>query len=358
MKRIGDQLLLLIYCVVATLPKIGEISYLTALLYGIIYISVNYGFPRLMPRIILASLYGLLALFFPTFLCFLPVIAYPIIRHRNYLWLIPGGLLCLYHLVPGEISMVLLILTGVLMALILNLRTGAWETLELEYRKTRDDSTELNLLLKEKNKALLEKQDYEIYTATLKERNRIAREIHDNVGHMLSRSILMTGALQAVNQSPALKKSLEQLEATLNSAMTSIRESVHDLHDESVDLRDVLENLMESFTFCKKNLEYDMGPDVPRQIKYTFIAVIKEALNNITRHSNCTAVSIVVREHPGLYQLAIHDNGTSCRQPEHSGLGLINMQERTESLGGTMQISTEKGFRIFITVPKEKEEAL
>ena len=50
--------------------------------------------------------------------------------------------------------------------------------------KLRDDSTEKNLLLEEKNHMLVEKQNYEIYTATLKERNRIAREIHDNVGHL------------------------------------------------------------------------------------------------------------------------------------------------------------------------------
>ena len=51
----------------------------------------------------------------------------------------------------------------------------------------------------------MEKQDTEIYLATLKERNRIAREIHDNVGHMLSRSILMVGALKTVNQAENLK---------------------------------------------------------------------------------------------------------------------------------------------------------
>ena len=47
-------------------------------------------------------------------------------------------------------------------------------------------------MLTQKNKDLLEKQDYEIHVATLKERNRIAREIHDNVGHMLSRSLLQS----------------------------------------------------------------------------------------------------------------------------------------------------------------------
>ena len=65
-----------------------------------------------------------------------------------------------------------------------------------------------------------------MYTATLKERNRISREIHDNVGHMLSRSILMTGAIRTVSQDRALDRSLEELEDTLHTAMTSIRRSV------------------------------------------------------------------------------------------------------------------------------------
>ena len=84
--------------------------------------------------------------------------------------------------------------------LALKLKEEAYEELEQEYRKTRDDSKERNLLLQEKNRSLIEKQDYEIYTATLQERNRIAREIHDNVGHLLSRSILIVGAMKIVNE--------------------------------------------------------------------------------------------------------------------------------------------------------------
>lgn len=62
----------------------------------------------------------------------------------------------------------------------------------------RDTDTELKLVMEQRNRELLEKQDNEIYLATLRERNRIAREIHDNVGHMLSRSILQVGALATI----------------------------------------------------------------------------------------------------------------------------------------------------------------
>ena len=94
-----------------------------------------------------------------------------------------------------------------------------------------------------KNRMLVEKQDYEIYAATLKERNRIAREIHDNVGHLLSRSILITGAAKALNASDTLSPVLDNLDHSLNQAMTSIRSSVHDLHDESLNLKEAAESL-------------------------------------------------------------------------------------------------------------------
>ena len=143
--------------------------------------------------------------------------------------------------------------------------------------KLRDDSTEKNILLEEKNHMLVEKQNYEIYTATLKERNRIAREIHDNVGHLLSRSILITGAAKAVSSSEAVSPLLDSLDISLNQAMTSIRTSVHDLHDESVNLRESVEGLISEFQFCPVSLDYDMGLEIPREVKYCFISYCKRS---------------------------------------------------------------------------------
>ena len=58
--------------------------------------------------------------------------------------------------------------------------------------------------------------------------------------------------------------------------------------------------------------------DVPREIKYGFIAIVKEALHNIVRHSDASKVKIVMREHPALYQLIVEDNGT-VKEPIQSG---------------------------------------
>ena len=174
----------------------------------------------------------------------------------------------------------------------------------------------------------------------------------------------MVGALKTVNQAENLKVPMEQLDQTLNEAMTNVRQSVHDLHDESVNLKEVMESLAEEFRFCPVQLTYDMGYDIPKEIKYSFIAITKEALNNVMRHSNANEVKILTREHPGLYQLIIEDNGTSDERiqsdgdreenTESSGIGIENMKKRVRMLGGTMQIQKETGFRIFITVPKNE----
>ena len=92
----------------------------------------------------------------------------------------------------------------------------------------------------ERNQALIEKQNADIHAATLSERNRIAREIHDNVGHMLTRSLLQVGALKVIAGDDSLDEPLTELQNTLNTAMTNVRTSVHDLHDDAIDLESTL----------------------------------------------------------------------------------------------------------------------
>lgn len=250
-------------------------------------------------------------------------------------------------------------------AVVLAIRTGKQERLEDEMIRMRDTSTELNLALEEKNRNLIAQQDNEIYLATLKERNRIAREIHDNVGHMLSRSILQVGALQTVyKKEEPLREQLCSVNDTLNQAMTSIRESVHDLHDDSIDLEqamsEIIKPMRESYRIT---LDYDMGKEVPRNIKYCFLTATREAMSNIVKHSNAKEICITLREHPVLFQLKIEDDGTKegtflpageVLTSSH-GMGLSNMRSRVETLNGTFRVSTEDGFRIFISIPKEKK---
>lgn len=286
---------------------------------------------------------------------FLPLMVLNMLEIRMFA-LLPLAAAALVRGAPQEREMPVYLLLGIAGACLLWARSRKLTEREEELRRTQDDGTEQALLLEQRNLELREKQDYEMYAATLKERNRIAREIHDNVGHLLSRSILMTGALKAVNQIPALETPVQSLEDTLKEAMDSIRRSVHDLHDDSVNLKEAAEGLVRDFTFCRAELAYGMGTRVPGKVKYCFLAVVKEALSNIMKHSDAREVRISMQEHPAFYQLEIRDDGTAREEREKSGgIGLLNMGERVKHLGGICKISREKGFRIFISIPKGDE---
>ena len=156
------------------------------------------------------------------------------------------------------------------------------------------------LRLEQKNKALMEKQDYEVRVATLRERNRIARDIHDHVGHLLTRAILQLGAIQTISRSGPLHEPLTGLKQTLDDSMTEIRRSLHDLHDASVDLTVELEAMVGPFTFCPVSLVIDLREKPDQPLVLAFLAIVREGLSNIARHSNATQASLLLREHPGL----------------------------------------------------------
>lgn len=302
---------------------------------------------------LLSGLFLLFGMLYVPAIAMAPFVVYGAVRHHMrwpvVLLLIPSEVFSMLRGegMPVAYSVILAIFAAELAGA--NART---EDLEKERRRQRDAAVEHDLLMEERRRELIEKQDANIYMATLKERNRIAREIHDNVGHMLTRSILQVGAIAVLNQSEELRGPLETLQETLNTAMTSMRNSVHDLHDESVDLRAAIEKIAADFENFEVRLDYDMSPEVPRDVKYAFIAITREAVNNAVRHSNGNFVSVILREHPGFYQLLISDNGTgACIQ--ESGIGLQNMRERVNTLGGTIVITPENGFRILVSVMKE-----
>ena len=127
--------------------------------------------------------------------------------------------------------------------------------------------------LQQQNRDLIEKQDNELNLAMLNERSRIAREIHDNVGHLLSSAILQVGALLTINRDEKIKQHLEVLQTTLSEAMDSTRKSVHALYEESLDLKLQIEKLVRNFTFCPLYYEYGFVSNPPQNLKYAFIAI-------------------------------------------------------------------------------------
>jgi signal transduction histidine kinase len=292
--------------------------------------------------------------FNPSFLFFLPLLCYDILPIKiDYTWIFVLILLVIHS---NQLSFLttFLVFIFLIVSLLLKYRTNAMGILKDQFIHLRDDAQENFLRIELKNRELLEKQDYELNLATLSERNRIARDIHDNVGHLLSRSLLQVGALYATIKEESTKENLENVKETLSSAMDTIRDSVHDLHEQSLEVHAEIQKLIDQFPFCEIHLEYDVQSVLENRMKYCFIAVAKEALVNIMKHSNATLANIVIREHPAFFQMVIHDNGTLKSSKDEQGIGLKNIHDRVFALKGNIHISDDNGFRIFITINKKR----
>jgi len=321
--------------------------------------SIGPSLDSLIPMLSLI-LFLLLSSISGAYLFFIPLLIYDMSmpKWNNILWLIYGAFILFFLCFDlYKLTYLLPYLFCALFCFLLKSKSLKISELSHTYYDSKYELEDLATLLTQKNKALLEKQDSEIHIATLNERNRIAREIHDNVGHLLSRCLLQIGALMTISksQNELIYTNLSQIKETLSDAMNSIRSSVHDLHDEALDLHAEISKLASDFHFCAIHLEYDISSSPCKEIKYSFIAIVKEALSNIIKHAHPTQVEIILKEHPGFYQLIIRDNDLNNKSISSTGIGLNNMQDRIAGLNGQFSIDTTNGFRIFISVPKNKE---
>lgn len=175
----------------------------------------------------------------------------------------------------------------------------------------------------------------------------------DGIGHLLSNSILQVGAMMAVCGDEKMRGMLATLKDTLTAGMDGIRDSIHGLYDDSIDLFTETKALTDNFDFCEISLDYDINGNPPSKTKYALLYIIKEALSNVIKHSEASAVTVTMKEHPALYQLVIRDNGTK-RGPAGDGIGLESIRQRAQSLGGITNYSSENGFTVFVSIPKER----
>lgn len=261
-----------------------------------------------------------------------------------------------------------------LAAALMAARTRDVEVQRSANHRQRDALREQALSLAEKNRDLLDRRVWEIRVAVLEERSRIARSIHDDVGHLLTRAVLQAQAQQVLHAAdPAVADAFAQLGGTLNEALDTVRASVHDLHDEGVDLGAQVRAVAdESPRPVDATVQVE---DAPFPVAGCLLAVTREALSNVARHSDATRVELSLLEHPGFWRLSITDNGSataagaSARDAgstaggaapgASAGLGLISMEERVRALGGTFSAGPAPGggFTVFASIPKEGARA-
>jgi signal transduction histidine kinase len=198
--------------------------------------------------------------------------------------------------------------------------------------------------------------------ATVQERNRIARDIHDSLGHALtSLNIQMQTAVKLWEKEPIQAHSfLTQAQSLGKTAMQEVRKSISTLREDAKEeppLETRIETLVDDFRrgtgllICTNICRCGR---VSKPVAKTIYRTVQEALTNIFKYAEATEVTIELQTTSTELSLTVEDNGKGFDpQQQRSGFGLQGMQERITSVDGQFQLITSpgEGCRIEVEIP-------
>ena len=195
--------------------------------------------------------------------------------------------------------------------------------------------------------------------ATLEERNRIAREIHDSLGHSLTAlNLQLETALKLWQSNPGKAETFLATAKELGSkALKDVRQSVSTMRSNPLQeqsLERAIVSLSEDFhrsngilPIYQINIEYSLPPEINTAI----YRITQESLTNISKYADATEVKLELTTTRGNLRLIIQDNGTGFNLGQNTtGFGLHSMRDRTLALGGEFNINSTLGCGCKITV--------
>lgn len=197
-------------------------------------------------------------------------------------------------------------------------------------------------------------------TEQLLERNRIARELHDSIGHALTVAVVQAGAARAVKDPAFTDRALAAIEETGREALDDLERVLLILRESGtpVGQRPSLseaDRLLESARTSGAKVEAEVsGPVelVPGPISREGYRILQEALTNVLRHSGPVPVRVRIAVVAGLLDLEVTNplSGAAGRSP--GGSGLRGIRERAALLGGTAETGPHEGdWRVYAQLP-------
>jgi len=238
--------------------------------------------------------------------------------------------------------------------------------LRLNEQSARIKAEELAQKLEAANHQLAEYASQAEELAATQERNRLAREIHDNLGHYLTIVNVQIEAAKVTCESDpsSALDALNKAQELARKGLTSVRESVAALRISPVEDRSIDEaigDLIEESRATGLQTEFKVtGKPRPVESKsaLALYRVVQEGLTNIRKHANAEQVIVELDfSQPDALRLALRDDGVGAANTD-GGFGLIGLRERVQLLGGDFKIHTQpdQGFQIEVRLPCSEEK--
>ena len=199
--------------------------------------------------------------------------------------------------------------------------------------------------------------------AETRERNRLAREIHDTLGHALTGIAAgLDACIMTLEVAPEVtKQQLNKIRDAAKKGITDVRRSVKKLRPDDLERLPFQEALMQ----MTKDYSASSGMEITFDIfswseklrqdqEDVIYRVLQESITNAKRHGNATKVKITIGGNENYLLIVIADNGRGCEEVKQ-GFGLKHMRERLELLHGTIHYWSDEGFIVEAMIPLNRE---
>lgn len=192
-----------------------------------------------------------------------------------------------------------------------------------------------------------------------RERNRLAREIHDTLGHALTG--ITTGidaCVMLMDVAPeATKQQLKAIAEVARQGIKDVRRSINALRPDALEHINLKRALEQMIGETSKSTGVEITFHCPMELKIftqdeedIIYRIVQESITNGIRHGKATHIDVKIGRDFKVLTIDIRDNGIGCKEV-HKGFGLHHMEERLQMLNGTLEYSGENGFEIHAKIP-------
>jgi signal transduction histidine kinase len=227
------------------------------------------------------------------------------------------------------------------------------------------DNLKAGLHESERYHAQLQEMSSRVLTAHEAERKRIARELHDDTGQVLTSILVRLRLLELSSSDPEVLSNVQELRELTAGALDSVRRLAVDLRPAALDdlgLGPALQAYVDRYSRTwpiATTVEVDgLKRRLPADVELVLYRVVQEALTNVAKHSRASQVKVSLRRRRNEVTVSIEDNGVGFdadhpADSDTSHLGIFGMRERLTLVGGDVEVVSTKGggARVVARVP-------